>query len=156
MTAKRILFTEADGTLSIVCPADDAPEPAEGQTQAEAEAAHLAAIVAGAVPEGAAWEVIDAAEVETRERTFRKAWRQAGKAITTDLPAARLIAHDKRRDARAREFAPLDVEATIPAKASEAEAKRQAIRDRYAVVQTNIDAAADEAALLAIVQALPA
>jgi hypothetical protein len=36
----------------------------------------------------------------------------------------------------------LDVQATIPSLAAQAEADRQAIRDKYAVMQANIDAAA--------------
>ena len=55
---------------------------------------------------------------------------------------ARQIAHDKRRAARAVEFAPLDIEATIPAKAAAAEIKRQAVRDKYDRVQAQIDACA--------------
>jgi hypothetical protein len=61
--------------------------------------------------------------------------------IRINLDKAKAIAHDRRRTARALEFAPLDTEATIPAKAVAAEAKRQAIRDRDAVLQTALDAA---------------
>jgi hypothetical protein len=61
--------------------------------------------------------------------------------IRINLDKAKAIAHDKRRAVRAAEFAPLDIEATIPAKAAAAEAKRQAIRDRDAVLQTALDAA---------------
>jgi hypothetical protein len=61
--------------------------------------------------------------------------------IRINLDKAKAIAHDRRRAARAREFAPLDTEATIPAKAVAAEAKRQVIRDRDAVLQTALDAA---------------
>jgi hypothetical protein len=61
--------------------------------------------------------------------------------IVVNLDKAKHIAHDKRRAARAVEFAPLDIEATIPAKAAAAETARQAIRDKYATIQTNIDAA---------------
>jgi hypothetical protein len=75
-------------------------------------------------------------------------------AIVIDLNKAKNIAHDKRRAARSEEFAPLDVQATIPAMAAEAEAKRQQIRDKYAVIQTNIDAAADVATLKQIVEVL--
>ena len=61
--------------------------------------------------------------------------------IQVDINKAKEISHAKRRDARKAEFAPLDIEATIPAKAQEAEAKRQAMRDKYAVIKTQIDAA---------------
>lgn len=74
--------------------------------------------------------------------------------ITINIDKAKGIAHDKRRAARAVEFAPLDVEATIPAKAAQAEAARQAIRDKYADIQQQIDAAPDVDALKTIVEGL--
>lgn len=61
--------------------------------------------------------------------------------ITINLNKARDIAHDKRRAARSVEFAPLDIKATIPAEAAAAETARQAVRDKYAAMQTAIDAA---------------
>jgi hypothetical protein len=74
--------------------------------------------------------------------------------ITINLTKAKDIAHDKRRTVRAAEFAPLDIKATIPAEAVQAEAARQAIRDKYALIQTEIDAAASVQELKAIVDAL--
>ena len=61
--------------------------------------------------------------------------------ITINIDKAKAIAHDIRRVARVEEFKPLDVKATIPAEAAEAEAARQAIRDKYAQIQADIDAA---------------
>jgi hypothetical protein len=61
--------------------------------------------------------------------------------ITINLDKAKNIAHDKRRAARSAEFAPLDIKATIPAEAQAAEAARQVIRDKYATMQIEIDAA---------------
>jgi len=61
--------------------------------------------------------------------------------IKVDLHRAKLIAHDKRREARTLEFAPLDIKATIPSEATAAETARQAVRDKYATMQTAIDAA---------------
>lgn len=61
--------------------------------------------------------------------------------IVINLDKAKQISHEKRRAARAEEFAPLDIQATIPAKAAEAEAARQEIRDRYAQIQAQMDAA---------------
>lgn len=66
-----------------------------------------------------------------------------------DLVNSKGICHEKRRAKRAAEFAPLDVEATIPAKAAQAEAARQAIRDKYAAMQAAIDAAGTVDALKA-------
>lgn len=61
--------------------------------------------------------------------------------IIVNLDKAKAIGHDIRREERAKEFAPLDIQATIPAKAEEAEAARQVIRDKYAAIQQEIDAA---------------
>lgn len=61
--------------------------------------------------------------------------------IKIDIEKAKVIAHEARRARRAEEFAPLDVEATIPAKVAEAEVKRQHVRDKYAAMQAAIDAA---------------
>jgi hypothetical protein len=61
--------------------------------------------------------------------------------IIINIDKAKTIAHDKRREARSAEFAPLDIKATIPSEATAAEAARQVIRDKYATMQTAIDAA---------------
>jgi len=74
--------------------------------------------------------------------------------IVIDLTKAKAITHDARRTARAAEFAPLDVKATIPSEAAAAEAARAAIRTKYADIQTAVDAAADVAALKTILEAM--
>ena len=61
--------------------------------------------------------------------------------ITINIDKAKTIAHDKRREARSAEFAPLDIKATIPSEATAAEAERQAVRDKYSAMQTAIDSA---------------
>lgn len=61
--------------------------------------------------------------------------------IVIDIDKAKAIGHDMRRVARSEEFKPLDVQATIPSLAAQAEADRQAIRDKYATMQAAIDAA---------------
>lgn len=65
--------------------------------------------------------------------------------ITINIDKAKTIAHDMRRAARAEEFKPHDeiIAKQIPGTAAqEAEAARQAIREKYAAMQTQIDAAA--------------
>jgi hypothetical protein len=74
--------------------------------------------------------------------------------IVIDLTKAKAITHDARRVARAAEFAPLDIKATIPSEAVAAEAARAAIRTKYADIQTAVDAAADTATLKTIVESL--
>ena len=64
--------------------------------------------------------------------------------ITINIDKAKQIAHDKRRAAREKEFAPYDavIMKQIPGNdAVAAEAARQAIRDKYALMQTEIDTA---------------
>ena len=59
--------------------------------------------------------------------------------IQVNLDKAKEITHEKRRDKRADLFKQLDIEATIPVLAEEAEAKRQIIRDEFEAIQTEID-----------------
>jgi hypothetical protein len=70
--------------------------------------------------------------------------------IKINLDKAKDIAHEKRREARSKEFAPLDVEATIPSRAAQAEAERQAIREKYEVMQAQMDEAANVEELKAL------
>ncbi len=77
--------------------------------------------------------------------------------ITINIDKAKGIAHDNRRAARADEFKPHDdiIAKQVPgADAQAAEAARQSIRDRYAVVQADIDSAASVQQLKAILDAL--
>lgn len=139
MDNKRIIFQNAEGGVSVII-------PAPGVSQAD---------VLKAVPPGARYEIVDAADIPA-DRTFRNAWfhdtTPAPQKVGVDVDKAKAVCHDKRRAKRAEEFAPLDVQATIPAKAAQAEAARQAIRDKHAAIQAEIDAAADAAALKAILE----
>lgn len=64
--------------------------------------------------------------------------------IIVNFDKAKLIAHEKRREARAKEFEPFDsiIAKQIPGiDAQNAELKRQKIRDKYAEIQVKMDAA---------------
>jgi hypothetical protein len=64
--------------------------------------------------------------------------------IRVNMDKAKAIGHEMRRAKREEEFAPLDtvIMKQIPGKdAQAAESERQAIRDKYAAVQADIDAA---------------
>ena len=66
--------------------------------------------------------------------------------ITINMDKAKAIGHQMRRQQREAEFAPFDeiIAKQIPgADAAEAEAARQAIRDKYALIQDAINAASD-------------
>lgn len=63
--------------------------------------------------------------------------------LIIDVEKAKSIGHTMRRAARAEEFKPFDeaIAKQIPNAAEGAEAERQAIREKYAAIQTQIDAA---------------
>ena len=64
--------------------------------------------------------------------------------IGINLNKAKEIAHEKRRVARSEEFKPYDevIMKQIPGNDyTQAEAARQAIRDKYAIMQVQMDAA---------------
>lgn len=88
------------------------------------------------VPAGVEYFFIDSLPAD---RVFRDAWVIQNGEIVEDLLKSKDIAHEMRRNARALEFAPLDVMATIPAQAANAEAQRQIIREKYETIQNNID-----------------
>jgi len=77
--------------------------------------------------------------------------------IVINIDKAKGIAHEIRRAKRAEEFAPYDevIMKQIPdTDATEAEASRQAIRDKYATIQTSIDEIADVESLTTLVSEL--
>lgn len=79
-------------------------------------------------------------------------------AIKVNIEKAQEIAHEVRREKRAEEFKPLDEAITInianPDKVAEVEAERQAIRDKYAEIQINIDSSTTTDELKAIIESL--
>lgn len=75
--------------------------------------------------------------------------------ITVNMDKAKAIGHDLRRTARAEEFKPLDevIAKQIPGTDAQAvEAQRQAVRDKYAAMQTAIDVAATPEEIKAALQ----
>ena len=130
---KRIVYKNQDGSVAVIVPA-----PNSGLTVDE--------VAARDVPDGVSFDIVNVSDLP-QVRDFRNAWRLNGKRVQEDLGAAKEIAHGKRRAARDSEFAPLDVMATVPAEAARAEAERQLVRDKYASVQSDIDAARDIPAL---------
>lgn len=77
---------------------------------------------------------------------FFSTWKEVGNAVVEDLDKLKAVAHEVRRQRREEEFAPHDevIMKQIPGNDyTAAEAARQVIRDKYAVIQQNIDAATD-------------
>lgn len=88
--------------------------------------------------------IVDQAALPNEHGIFFNAWQLDGSVVSVNLNKAKTIAHDKRREARAAEFKPYDevIMKQIPGNdATAAEAARQVIRDKYAAMQTAIDAA---------------
>lgn len=85
--------------------------------------------------------IISETSLPQNQGVFFEAWELNNGSVTVNLEKAKEIGHTIRRAERAKEFAPLDVKATIPSEAAAAESARQAIRDKYAVIQSEIDAA---------------
>ena len=95
------------------------------------------------------YEVVADSEIPS-DRTFRSAWVKgdvkgmgSARGIKVHIPKAKLIAHAHRRIERDRLFIPLDVQATIPAQAVQAEKARQVIRDKDTSKQSAINNAVD-------------
>ncbi len=131
----QVIIYAHEGGVAIVRPTEEALTKLSIETIATKD-----------VPVGVPFDIVDASAIPA-DRTFRNAWEKKGAGVVHNIPKARLIAHEKRRVMRASEFAPLDIEATIPTKAVAAEEARQIIRDKYTVMQQQIDAATSVEAL---------
>lgn len=122
----HIIHPTADG-VAITTPTGELP--IEQVAQQVAPDGIYAIVTADAIPS---------------DRTFRAAWVYSPDGIEIDLDRAKAIGHDIRRRRRADELAPHDrvISLRIPgASADQAEAARAAIRERYSIMQTAIDAA---------------
>jgi len=71
-------------------------------------------------------------------------------SITINMTKAKVIAHEVRRTVRNAAFAPLDIKATIPHEAEQAEADRAVIRSDDADLQVSMDAASNADELKAL------
>lgn len=140
---KCVIFTRADGGVSIVT-----PNPYIDIQQ------HIDELIAnGAIEPIDTPQIVNISDMPN-DRTLRDAWTIAGNNCVIDVEKGKAIAHAKRREKRSAEFAPLDTEATIPAKANEAETKRQAVRDKYAAIQAMIDSCSTPEQLHAVINTL--
>ena len=130
----KVIFTNSDGTVSIMTPIEGTAEECAKRD----------------LPDGTSYEVVDDSVVPT-DRSFRNAWKQNGKTIETDMAKAREIHKTNIRTARALKFAELDVEfqraLETSADTSTIIAKKQTLRD--APDASGISTAASEADLKA-------
>ena len=124
---KRIIYQSESGGVAVIIPTESVE------------------LALKDVPEGVPYEIVDADNIPA-DRFFRGAWVANGGAIEVDLDAAKTIGHDRRRQQRSEEFQPFDeiIAKQIPgADALAAETARQAIREKYALIQDAIDVAED-------------
>ena len=128
----RIIYTNSDGTVSIITPAGDVNDAIKD------------------VPSGLSYEIVEDSVIPT-DRSFRNAWKQNSKTIETDMTKAKEIHKAKIRTARVDKFAALDVEfqkaLETSADTSTIVAKKQTLRDAPAA--SGISTAASEADLKA-------
>ena len=130
----KVIFTNSDGTVSIMTPIEGTAEECAKRD----------------LPDGTSYEIVDDSVIPT-DRSFRNAWKQNNKTIETDMSKAREIHKTNIREARVAKFAELDVEfqkALEPSSDTTAiVAKKQALRDAPAA--SGISTAASEADLKA-------
>jgi len=126
----RIIYQNESGGVSVIIPT--------GELSIEE-------VAAKDVPEGVAYEIVEDDAIPA-DRFFRNAWVMGDCCVEHDLDKCKALGHDIRRQQRAEEFAPHDevIMKQIPGKdAAAAEEARQEIRDKYAEIQDEIDAAAN-------------
>lgn len=126
MSTKRIVWTNPDGTVSVLVPAPGVPESVWRKD----------------IPQGVA-VVETTAEALPRDRMFRKAWKLEGSSCFECPVKAKAVAHEIRRAKREQEFAPHDevIAKRVPGAEMQAEAARQQIREKYEGVQQRLDLA---------------
>lgn len=125
---QRIIYPTPEGGVAVIIPTGELP---------------IEEVAAKDVPEGVPYEIVSVDEIPA-DRTFRNAWVLGDCCIEHDLEKCKVIGHDLRRQKRAEEFAPHDevIAKQIPGvDAVAAEEARQEIRDRYAAMQAEINAA---------------
>ena len=138
----KIIYQNQEGGVSVIHPT--------GELSIEE-------VAAKDVPEGVAYEIVEDDAIPS-DRTFRNAWVMGDCCVEHDLDKCKALGHDMRRAKRAEEFAPHDevIMKQIPgADATAAEEARQEIRDKYAQVQEQIDAAATPDEIKAALEAAP-
>ena len=124
---KRIIYQNETGGVAVIIPTESVE------------------LALKDVPEGVAYEIVDEADIPS-DRFFRNAWVMGNCCIEHDIDKCKALGHDMRRTQREAEFKPYDeiISKQIPgADTTAAEEARQAIREKYALIQDAIDVAED-------------
>ena len=140
----KIIYTNSDGTVSIVQPVLTEINPNTGKPFTIEEIAEKD------IEKGISYEIVDDSAIPT-DRSFRDAWKQNDKTIETDIDKAREIHKTNIREARTSKLQELDIEfqkaQETSADTSDIVAKKQALRDAPAAA--GISTAATETDLKA-------
>jgi hypothetical protein len=157
--SKVIVWENDDGTVSVTTPLE---EMIEGETE-DQYLDRIATKLQEDAPEQFGdldYVKVDADDVPTSRR-FRSCWRLDDDVVTTDVSLAKIQAkadvraqRDQRLDASDKEWLRLQAVGTQQEKDDYA-AFRQALRDLPETADTEIDACADEAALIAYTPTWP-
>jgi len=166
---QHVAITRADGGISLMQIVTNAPLNGFSTDAAEENGfvlgdnrwvrevtdAMIVAHIVKARIDATSWQRVNPDELPS-DRTFRGAWvHDRQKGVSVDMPKARDIGHAMRRAKRESELAPLDKEMNInltsPTKLAEIEAGRRAVRDNYAAMQVEIDAADTPAEILSVI-----
>lgn len=136
MSNKRVIWTNQDGTVSVLIPAPGVPD-----------AAWLKDIPADAINPTAT-----TVEAMPPDRLFRAAWKVSGKLCLECPVKSKEVAHEIRRARRAEKFAPHDqiIARQLPGLTKSAEAERERIRKDDADFQKKLDAARSSKELRAL------
>ena len=122
----KIIYTNSDGTVSIVQPILTEINPNTGKPFTIEEIAEKD------IEKGISYEIVDDSAIPT-DRSFRDAWKQNDKTIETDIDKAREIHKTNIREARTSKLQELDIEfqkaQETSADTSDIVAKKQALRD---------------------------
>ncbi len=134
---ERIIVERTDGGISVICPAPN----------------FTAEMCKKDIPADALQHAVVSTEHVNTDRVFRGAWvwddsHPAKKRES--VTKSKEICHDMRRAQREAEMKPLDIEATVPHLAADAEAKRAVIRAKHETMQIDIDASQTPEELKAI------
>lgn len=133
-----IVFTNTDGSCGVLIPTGEISIDEVESKDVPADATNVRQITTAELP---------------ADRLFRNAWDDSNieNFIGIDLVKAKVISHEMRRTDRDAKMQPLDKEtafvSTLPPRQAEIVNEKQTILDVNSIMQTDIDAATDEAEL---------
>lgn len=138
----KIVYKTAEGYLAILTPSEEILENEDYEE-----------LIRKDIPQDVTSYTVEDEDLPINIM-FRDAWELTDGKVTINLDKSKELAHQQRRQKRALELKQYDLETTVPSLAEQAEQQRQIIREKYNVIQTEIDEAEDIETLEKIVQEL--